>query len=99
MKTCPHCKSEVDNHFESCWNCQYSFTGQKIHLEPEPDPTHTKTQTDIHCLRCYVPMQYYGVFRFQGEKLGDLSELLIDGKVLRQYNCPNCGKVEFFLPK
>ena len=25
MKKCPKCKSEVENNFDTCWNCQYEF--------------------------------------------------------------------------
>ena len=25
MKTCPNCKEEVDDNFDTCWNCMYSF--------------------------------------------------------------------------
>lgn len=30
MKTCPNCKSEVEDNFEICWNCQYSFIDNKV---------------------------------------------------------------------
>jgi len=30
MKTYPHCNSEVENNFELCWNCNYSFTEKQI---------------------------------------------------------------------
>jgi Zn finger protein HypA/HybF involved in hydrogenase expression len=30
MKTCPNCKAEVDDNFELCWNCQYSFTDAQV---------------------------------------------------------------------
>lgn len=30
MKTCPNCQSEVDDNFELCWNCQYSFTNAEV---------------------------------------------------------------------
>ena len=30
MKTCPKCKSVVDDNFDICWNCQYSFSEDRI---------------------------------------------------------------------
>jgi hypothetical protein len=30
MKICPKCNSEVDDNFDMCWNCQYSFTEGKV---------------------------------------------------------------------
>jgi hypothetical protein len=30
MKICPECKSKVDDNFELCWNCQYSFSEKRV---------------------------------------------------------------------
>ncbi|MGE0077875.1 MAG: zinc ribbon domain-containing protein [Bacteroidales bacterium] len=30
MKKCPKCNSEVEDNFDMCWNCQYSFSEDKI---------------------------------------------------------------------
>ena len=30
MKICPKCKSEVDDNFDMCWNCEYSFSEKRI---------------------------------------------------------------------
>ena len=35
MKTCPNCQAEVDDNFELCWNCQYSFTNAQVIKEDE----------------------------------------------------------------
>jgi len=35
MKTCPNCKSEVEDNFELCWNCQYSFTDAQVLADNE----------------------------------------------------------------
>lgn len=29
MKNCPNCNSEVEDNFNICWNCNYSFTQNK----------------------------------------------------------------------
>ena len=30
MKSCPKCNTEIENNFELCWNCQYSFVDDKV---------------------------------------------------------------------
>lgn len=30
MKNCPECNSEIDDNFDLCWNCQYSFVDNKV---------------------------------------------------------------------
>lgn len=30
MKICPKCKSEVEDNFDICWNCQYSFEEKRV---------------------------------------------------------------------
>jgi Zn finger protein HypA/HybF involved in hydrogenase expression len=101
MKICPHCKSEVENNFEVCWNCQYSFTEKKIvEFISEEDKEHYRL---INCLRCpEVPMVYTGVFRFhEGSNygvLGNIFEAFENKESFEIYLCPRCGKAEFFTP-
>ncbi len=30
MKTCPSCKSEIEDNYDLCWKCNYSFTENKV---------------------------------------------------------------------
>jgi Zn finger protein HypA/HybF involved in hydrogenase expression len=30
MKICPNCQSKVDDNFDLCWNCQFSFSENRI---------------------------------------------------------------------
>jgi len=30
MKTCPNCKSEIEDNWDLCWNCNYSMIENKI---------------------------------------------------------------------
>ncbi len=57
----------------------------------------------LDCQRCGRPMKAYKKTRFQlgetGWFLGDLSNLLEGSLTLELYACPDCGKVEFFLPE
>lgn len=133
MKQCPKCNSEVDDNFNVCWNCQYSFPDEKV-LENSDFQVicpNCKTEVDfsledcpacgknlsgfkstltenpdamkkINCLRCDVQMGYQGSFKFhEGARIGvfgDLFEIFQNRERFILYVCPNCGKVEFFLP-
>lgn len=135
MKTCPNCKADVDDNFEFCWNCQYSFTDEQVLKENEvklicPEckaeidsnlhyclyckhnlnavveidrQTNPEPVKQIDCLRCQVPMSFNGNVRFhEGTRMGafgDLFELFTNRESFDLYFCPNCGKVEFFLPE
>lgn len=133
MKKCPNCGSEVDENFELCWNCQYSFIDKKVLdnsdfklICPQCSAEITssfsycpKCNCDlrkinnhpgeknrgpkfIDCLRCKVPLEYQGNYKFhEGTRIGvfgDLFELLTNRESFDLFYCPNCGKVEFFLP-
>ncbi len=58
---------------------------------------------NFKCLRCNEPMENMGISQFQlgktGWILGDWSNLLSGAMELAVYSCPNCKKVEFFLPE
>lgn len=98
MKICPNCHEEVEDNFEICWKCNYSFTDGKIlDLESADDAGRV-----IDCLRCHVRMVYSGEYKFlEGTRLGalgNLFELFQNREVFDLYVCPKCGKVEFFSP-
>lgn len=86
MKICPNCNAEVEDHFELCWNCNYSFEVccvAKIKDERE---------SDLKCLRCGTPLFFYGNYDFrEGAFVGAL-------KPFDLFACPACGKMEFHLP-
>lgn len=92
MKTCPNCKSEVDNNFDTCWNCMYNFDEKKVTEIKESIPGSRK----IDCLRCQNPMHYSGNFRFHE---GFLTGIFTNKETFDLYVCPKCGKVEFFMPQ
>lgn len=101
MKICPNCQSEVEDNFEICWNCNYSFTDQEIvDFGPEAQSDGRRT---LNCLRCPdVKMLYTGVFRFhEGSNygvLGNIFEAFENKESFEIYLCPRCGKAEFFTP-
>ena len=90
MKICPKCHEEVEDSFEICWNCNYSFPDDKI------------LDLSIDCLRCQVKMIYSGKYEFhEGMNtgvFGNLFELFQNREAFDLYVCPKCGKVEFFVP-
>jgi Zn finger protein HypA/HybF involved in hydrogenase expression len=92
MKICPKCQSEVEDNFELCWNCNYSFTEKKIADIKEFTPG----SRDIDCLRCAVQMRFSGNFSFHE---GFLTGVFTSKETFDLYTCPKCGKVEFFVPQ
>ncbi len=133
MKICPNCNSQVDDNFELCWNCQYSFGNDKIidnsdfnticpncgiAIEPNSDNCPgcgydlnrikisdslvTEGSRIVKCPHCNVRLNFLGNYKFQeGSKmgvLGDLFELFTKRESFDLYCCPDCGKVEFYLP-
>jgi Zn finger protein HypA/HybF involved in hydrogenase expression len=91
MKFCPKCQSEVEDNFDLCWNCNYSFTENEVVEIREFTPG----GKDIDCLRCTVQMQYSGNFKFHE---GFLTGIFTNKETFDLYVCPKCGKVEFFVP-
>ena len=60
MKNCPNCNSEVEDNFDLCWNCNFSFSDNKI-IDFE-DTEIEKTNKKIDCLRCtYTTAQHFGI--------------------------------------
>jgi len=135
MKKCPNCNAEVNDNFEICWNCQFSFVYNKVleisdfalfcpncNIELDtsneycPNCNHSISvigsaedkeiqapeDRQLSCLRCNVDMNYKGDFNFhEGTTIGKPSlffDLFTNRVALDLYVCPNCGKVEFFIP-
>ena len=99
MKTCPNCKTEIENNFEICWNCCYSLTENRV-IDFEKESVSNKKE--INCLRCGIKLIYSGIYHFHEGKrygvFGNLFELLVNKESFDIYVCPKCGKVEFFVP-
>jgi predicted nucleic-acid-binding Zn-ribbon protein len=99
MKNCPKCNSEVEDNFELCWNCNFSFTENKVIDIAE----FTKGSREIACIRCAVHLIYSGNFKFhEGAQIGvfgNIFELLVNRESFDLYICPKCGMVEFYTPQ
>ncbi len=93
MKNCPNCMSEVEDNYNLCWNCNYSFTENQV-VEIKEFSTGSR---EIDCLRCAVPMHYSGYYRFHEGFL--TGALFLNRESFDLYVCPKCGKVEFFIPQ
>jgi len=92
MKNCPNCSSEVEDNFDLCWNCNYSFAeNQTVEIKE-----FIAGSREIDCLRCAVPMKYSGNYRFHE---GFLTGAFTNKESFDLYLCPKCSKVEFFVPQ
>jgi len=92
MKLCPNCNSEVEANFDLCWKCNFSFAENKqVEIQE-----YVEGSRKIDCLRCSVPMKYSGNYRFHE---GFLTGVFTNKETFDLYLCPNCGKVEFFVPQ
>lgn len=97
-ENCPHCNAVVDTSFEFCPNCQH-----KLGIKTIPrDNASYEGKLKIDCLRCKIPMFYKGNSKFhEGARigaLGNIFELFQNQESFDLYFCPQCGKIEFFLP-
>jgi Zn finger protein HypA/HybF involved in hydrogenase expression len=92
MKNCPYCSSEVEDNFDLCWNCNFSFSENQI---IEIRGTNAGSR-DLDCLRCKIRMSYSGNFSFHE---GFLTGIFTNKETFDLYLCPKCGKVEFFVPR
>ena len=99
MKICPNCQEEVEDNFDVCWNCNFSMSENRIVEFEDPSVQNRK----MNCLRCAVPMAYSGNFKFhEGTRFGlfgNLMEAFVNRESFDLYECPKCGKVEFFSVK
>ena len=93
MKICPKCHEEVEDSFEICWNCNYSFPDDKI-LDMTPAEESDDSGRSIDCLRCQVRMVYSGKYEFhEGMNtgiFGNLFELFQNREAFDLYVCPKC---------
>lgn len=95
MKTCSNCKSQVEDNFQLCWNCNYSFDELKI---VEIRDFIEKGSKELDCLRCNVAMVYAGNYRFhEGQRT--IYNVFQHRESFDVYMCPDCGKAEFFFPE
>lgn len=100
MKNCPHCRSEMEDDFDICWNCNFSISENKVIIFPGDPVVERKA---IDCLRCRVPLDFKGNFKFHEGKrygvFGDIFETLMNRESFDLYICRTCGKVEFYAPQ
>ena len=99
MKNCPNCKSEIENNWDLCWNCNYSMIENKVIQLKET----AKASREIECLRCKIPLIFSGEYKFhEGGKIGffgNLFEAFVNREKFDLYICPKCEKVEFYMPQ
>jgi len=97
MKYCPNCNAEIEENFEMCWNCGFSFTENRV-IEITDFPA--QESKIIECLRCDVPMDFLGNYTLpEGTRIdtsGELVDQFVDLEPLDIYRCSQCRKVEFY---
>ena len=98
MKTCPNCKAEIEENYDLCWKCNYSFSENQVVEIKEI----VNGNREIDCLRCNTPMVYTGLYKFHEGAMagvwGSFFEIFQNREHFEIYLCPKCGKVEFFAP-
>ena len=91
MKICPKCHEEVEDSFDICWNCNYSFPEDKV-LDLNELESVEEEKCSIDCLRCQVEMDYSGKYKFhEGMStglFGNLFELFQNRESFDLYVCP-----------
>jgi len=61
MKTCPNCKSSVDDNFDLCWNCQYSFIENRILEKSEFSEVCPQCNTEVDASMEFCPNCNYAL--------------------------------------
>jgi hypothetical protein len=99
MSNCPNCQTPIEENFDACWKCSYNFAENRI---PEEEPVAEETRK-IDCLRCKTPMTFSGTLKLhEGARIGffgDLFEAFVKRQTFDTFVCPECRKVEFFIPQ
>ena len=90
MKTCPNCKSEMDDNFDLCWNCQYSFSENRTVPKTEFSECcpYCKIEVDSSYTICPNCQHKLGEKRIPTEPSGFSGNLKID--------CLRCRVPMFF---
>jgi hypothetical protein len=106
MKECPNCIVSVHDEYNVCWNCSYNFTSKKAEgfvCNDKDQKRDGLPPKKIDCLRCKKPMLFGANRKFRKESndggFGNIADLLNNRSSYDVYVCPNCEKVEFFLPR
>jgi predicted amidophosphoribosyltransferase len=84
MKKCPNCQVEVDDNFDVCWNCQYSFNDKKVLENSDFEMICPKCNSEIDSSSNYCPncQQVLDDFKFYGKDPNSLKK--------KHLNCLRC---------
>lgn len=105
MKSCPNCDSEMPKQHDICWNCNYDLINHQVIEFNEPqeikDIVKETEIKKINCLRCKTPMRFKSLRDLNNAR--GFIEVLADyvsgkNEPIEVYYCPNCKKVELFIP-
>lgn len=84
MKICPNCKSEVEDNFDICWNCQFSFFDNEVLNENDFELVCPACKSEVDPKLRFCP--YCKCDLKEGNKLEKMG---IPGPV-KQINCFRC---------
>lgn len=84
MWKCEQCGEEIEDQFDSCWNCT---------RQAEPPSGEGKPRLPLECLRCEASMEYEGSRHFHE---GAWTDLTLHREHVDVYICPQCGHMELF---
>ena len=93
MNICPNCNSECEDNFDLCWNCQYSFSENKIILNADIPVIcpHCNTEVEASFVFCPNCQHKLGLDYFPTDPAAFEGDLKID--------CLRCKVPMFFKGK
>lgn len=103
---CPNCRVVNEDDFDLCYACGTARDSTPLDTGIAREDLAPIDPADrrLDCLRCHAAMDYAGRRRFhEGSQaapfvLGNLGELFVRREMFDLYACPDCGKIEMFLP-
>ena len=84
MRICPNCNAEVDDNFDMCWNCQYSFSNKKVIDNSEFKLICPGCNAEIESSLNYCPNCHYDL-----KEIDDLNDT--PSKFPKHIDCLRCN--------
>jgi hypothetical protein len=84
MKQCPKCNAEVDDSYDLCWNCQYSFSENKVLDNSDFDIVCPKCNTKVGPHEFYCPNCFFNLNQLE-KKEG------MNGNKSANFSCLRCN--------
>ena len=88
MKTCPNCQTELENNFDICWKCQFSFIDDKVLNENDYRLVCPGCRTVVEDTMHFCPVCRFDLSKYQ------MVKKKVDEKLV---NCIHCNVPLFLL--